>query len=201
MYILVMKDERPIKVDLIKTTPAGNIKVEGFNKVLRKGHHYEVGDCWKIGDAMACKDEGDNFKVLTETYERLESIRQRKKQERKARAKRIEQRDAERLEFVKTNFKAEFDEIWSQRKEYKAEGYRGENEYVILSGSIPPNTDMKQAFSFITIRAEKGSDDTRWQAGYSLFSNRTSGASSFCSDKNLQNCLWKVIVKTYYSGY
>ena len=201
MYVLVMRGERPTKVNLIKTTPAGNIKVEGFSKVLRKGHHYEVGDCWKTGDAMACKDEGDNFKVLTETYERLESIRQRKKQEREDRAKQIEQRDADRLEFVKTNFKAEFDAIWSQRKEYKAEGRRGENEYVILFGTVPPNTGMKQAFSFVTIRAEKEPDDTRWQAGYSLFSNRTSGTSSFCSDKDLQNCLWLVLVEAYYSGY
>ena len=194
-----MRDKRPVKVDLIKTTPAGNIKVEGFNKVLRKGHHHEVGECWRKDNVMACKDEGDNFKVLTETYERLESIRQRKKQEREARAARFEQRDAERLDFVKTNFKAEFDKIWSQRKEYKAEGHRGENEYVILSGSIPPNTD--RAFSFITIRARKEPNDIRWQACYTAFSDRSSGASSTCSNTELQLCLWMVISDVYHNRY
>ena len=187
------------RVNLIKTTPAGNIKVEGFSKVLRKGHHHEVGECWRKDNTMACKDEGDNFKVLTETYERLESIRQRKKQEREDRAKQIEQRKAERLEFVKTNFKAEFDWIWSQRKEYKAEGHRGENEYVVLSGSIPPNTG--RAFSFITIRARKEPNDARWQACYTAFSDRSSGVSSTCSDTELQLCLWMVISDVYHNEY
>lgn len=204
-YILVRHGKKPELVELDRSTSAGNIRVHGYPKVLRRttsGSWETTGNSYKKDRDYVYEHIGDNLIVLAKNYEVNQAKIKKDIAERKAFRAKVDAKLAEQLTIAKERLSEDFAKLKdSAIKHITDDPYQdGETvETLIFHGQIAVDPKGRQKFNHVSILAKKEQDDRNWRLSYTYYTDRCTGASSSISNETLDDGLWDIVRDVYFS--